>query len=107
MLKKAKRVSNGAGIALVTAALLSACGNGNEPAGVGTNESSDLETTDITLYGVVDTQVSAQQIVADKMGFFEDEGLNVTNQIVQSNPSVYSSCRCAALSQLGLAFKRK
>ncbi|AST95988.1 hypothetical protein BC8716_08510 [Shouchella clausii] len=88
MLKKAKRVSNGAGIALVTAALLSACGNGNEPAGVGTNESSDLETTDITLYGVVDTQVSAQQIVADKMGFFEDEGLNVTNQIVQSGPDI-------------------
>ncbi|MED4164488.1 ABC transporter substrate-binding protein [Halalkalibacterium halodurans] len=79
--------------------VVTACSSGEGTTGAATanegsesstleNENSDLEVTDVTLYGVIDTQVSAQQIIADEMGFFEDEGLNVTNQIVQSGPDI-------------------
>ncbi|WP_052016026.1 ABC transporter substrate-binding protein [Alkalihalobacillus hemicellulosilyticus] len=50
--------------------------------------SEEVEVTDITLWGVIDTQVSAQQLVAEELGFFEEEGLNVTNHIVQSGPDI-------------------
>lgn len=53
-----------------------------------TTTNGELETTDVTLYGVIDTQVSAQQMIADELGFFEDEGLNVENNIVQSGPDI-------------------
>jgi NitT/TauT family transport system substrate-binding protein len=51
-------------------------------------EDGSLEVSEVTMYGVIDTQVSAQQIIADEMGFFEDEGLTVTNHIVQSGPDI-------------------
>lgn len=39
------------------------------------------ETPDITIYGVNDPQISAALIMADKLGYFEEEGLNVTLQL--------------------------
>ena len=42
------------------------------------------ELTEVTAYGVIDPQVSAQQIIADKKGFFEEEGIKVTNKLIQS-----------------------
>ena len=49
---------------------------------------SGLELTEFTAYGVIDPQISAQQIVADKMGYFAEEGLTVTNQFVQSGGEI-------------------
>lgn len=39
------------------------------------------ETPDITIYGVNDPQISAALIMADKLGYFKEEGLNVTLQL--------------------------
>ncbi|PRX30467.1 NitT/TauT family transport system substrate-binding protein [Orenia metallireducens] len=36
----------------------------------------------IQAYGELDPQVSAQQIIAEKMGYFEEEGLNVENHLM-------------------------
>lgn len=44
------------------------------------NENSTVIT--LNAYGELDPQVSAQQIIADKMGFFKEEGLNVTNHLM-------------------------
>ncbi|MDQ0207335.1 ABC transporter substrate-binding protein [Alkalicoccobacillus murimartini] len=73
------------GAVLSSIMLLGACSDNETTSNTGDN---DLEQTDVTLYGVIDTQVSAQQVIADEMGFFEDEGLNVTNTIVQSGPDI-------------------
>lgn len=69
--------------------LLAACSDSDDE----TNDTDDvdsdaLETEEVTLYGVIDTQVSAQQLIADELGYFEDEGLDVTNNIVQSGPDI-------------------
>ncbi len=40
----------------------------------------------ITAYGEIDPQVSAQQIIAKEMGYFEEEGLDVEN-VLLSGPS--------------------
>ncbi|MDT8862933.1 ABC transporter substrate-binding protein [Alkalihalobacillus sp. MEB130] len=84
-------------LAISIVLLMAACSN-EAGSSEGTAEDDDiqeagtddgaLEVTDVTMYGVIDTQVSAQQIIADEMGFFEDEGLNVTNHIVQSGPDI-------------------
>lgn len=46
------------------------------------------ELSEVTAFGVIDAQISAQQIVAAKKGFFSDQGLNVTNRLVQSGPDI-------------------
>lgn len=46
------------------------------------------ETTKLTLVGVRDAQISSQQIVADKLGYFKEEGLEVTNQLIESGPDI-------------------
>ena len=38
----------------------------------------------IVAYGVMDPQISAQQIIAEKKGYFREEGLEVENRLVQS-----------------------
>ncbi|MEQ8196494.1 MAG: ABC transporter substrate-binding protein [Clostridiaceae bacterium] len=43
---------------------------------------------EIEAYGVVDPQISAQQIIADKKGFFKEEGLKVTNKLLQSGGDI-------------------
>lgn len=47
-----------------------------------------LETTKLTLVGVRDAQISSQQIIADKLGYFKDEGLDVTSQLIESGPDI-------------------
>ncbi|WP_407946434.1 ABC transporter substrate-binding protein [Paenibacillus alkaliterrae] len=79
--------------------LLAACGiNNYAPASSGgdaaTNAPSnaeaatELEMTDLTLVGVRDAQISSQQIIADKLGYFQEEGLNVTSQLIESGPDI-------------------
>ena len=48
------------------------------------------ELTDIWPWGVIDAQISAQQILADKLGYYADEGLVVRNQLIQSGPDIGS-----------------
>lgn len=77
-------------IALIT--ILSACGSGDSEDGTegaqSTASENELEVEEVELYGVIDTQVSAQQIIAEEMGYFEEEGLSVANNIVQSGPDI-------------------
>ncbi|WP_424769256.1 ABC transporter substrate-binding protein [Paenibacillus sp. sgz302251] len=79
--------------------VLAACGgNNNAPAatndGSATNAPSnaeagtELEKVDLTLVGVRDAQISSQQIIADKLGYFTEEGLNVTSQLIESGPDI-------------------
>ncbi len=81
--------------------VLAACGGNNAPssggnaasntpsdAPAGAEASSGLELTDLTLVGVRDAQISSQQIIADKLGYFKEEGLNVTSQLIESGPDI-------------------
>ncbi|GBF77974.1 nitrate ABC transporter substrate-binding protein [Paenibacillus sp. 598K] len=56
----------------------------------GEGETTDeaLETKSLTLVGVRDAQISSQQIIADKLGYFADEGLDVTSQLIESGPDI-------------------
>ena len=47
-----------------------------------------IETPKLTLVGVRDAQISSQQIIADKMGYFKEEGLDVTSQLIESGPDI-------------------
>lgn len=71
--------------------VLAACG-GNEKAPANANAnapaSTELEMKDLTLVGVRDAQISSQQIIADKLGYFKEEGLNVTSQLIESGPDI-------------------
>lgn len=86
-------------IMLVSAVMLvlAGCGssNGNKPSSSNSTQgtapvtssevkSDEPEIKELTLVGVIDAQVSSQQIIADKLGFFEEEGLKVTNQLIQN-----------------------
>jgi len=46
------------------------------------------ELKSLTIVGVRDAQISSQQILADKLGYFADEGLEVTNQLIESGPDI-------------------
>lgn len=94
------------GLTLVTSLILtvvvSACGSGGSSSqGTATSGASSsapsasapakgggLETTKLTLVGVRDAQISSQQIIADKLGYFKEEGLDVTSQLIESGPDI-------------------
>ena len=42
----------------------------------------------IVAYGVIDPQISAQQIIAEEKGYFREEGLEVENRLVQSGGEI-------------------
>jgi NitT/TauT family transport system substrate-binding protein len=46
------------------------------------------ELTEVTAFGVSDAQISSQQIIADKKGFFAEQGLKVTNKLIPSGPDI-------------------
>src|SRR4051812_27505578 len=46
------------------------------------------EMANLTAFGVRDAQISAQQIIADKKGFFAEQGLTVTNKLIPSGPDI-------------------
>lgn len=78
---------------MVTAALLGGCGSTKTETKSSTdtegfNADGAPETTDVTFYGVNDPQISAAQIIADKMGYFDEEGLNVTCQYMLNVPEI-------------------
>lgn len=47
-----------------------------------------LELSEVEIVGVRDAQISSQQIIALQKGFFEQNGLEVTNTLIQSGPEV-------------------
>lgn len=51
-------------------------------------QAETLEQTEIEIVGVRDAQISSQQIIAQKLGFFEENGLDVTNTLIQSGPEI-------------------
>ena len=54
----------------------------------GSLQAAPLEQTKIEIVGVRDAQVSSQQIIAEKLGFFKENGLAVTNILIQSGPEI-------------------
>lgn len=52
------------------------------------DETAELETPKLTLVGVRDAQISSQQIIADKLGYFKEEGLDVESQLIESGPDI-------------------
>ncbi|WP_458119814.1 ABC transporter substrate-binding protein [Paenibacillus sp. Z6-24] len=81
------------GLAMVTV-LATACSSGGgadketAAASSAAGSSTGLEQTDITLVGVRDAQISSQQIIADKLGYFKEEGLNVESKLIESGPDI-------------------
>lgn len=72
------------GIALsLSAMMLTGCGSEKTASQGGS--SADKK---IVAYGVIDPQISAQQIIADKKGYFKEEGLDVENKLVQSGGDI-------------------
>lgn len=71
--------------------MLAACGKDDAaPTNSSPSDTSSnaLESTKITLVGVRDAQISSQQIIADKLGYFKEEGLDVTSQLIESGPDI-------------------
>jgi ABC-type nitrate/sulfonate/bicarbonate transport system substrate-binding protein len=80
------------GVAMV-ALVATACSGGgastkDTAANSSASASSGLEQTDVTLVGVRDAQISSQQIIADKLGYFKEEGLNVESKLIESGPDI-------------------
>lgn len=51
-------------------------------------DENEVELKAFTLVGVRDAQISSQQIIADKLGYFAEEGLEVTSQLIESGPDI-------------------
>lgn len=62
---------------ILSAALFTGCGSGQNAASSGSGDDGQL-----VLYGELDPQVSGQQIIAEEKGFFKDEGLEVENKLM-------------------------
>lgn len=93
-MKVKKLIAIGMAAAISATALLTGCSGSSESSGSdGSSTSSGSSTAapsgeEITFYGVIDPQVSAQQIIADKKGYFEEEGLNIKCEYLQSGTEV-------------------
>lgn len=83
----------------VCGVIAAGCGKSSQDNGsAGTEESteasaeaagSDEKTlTPVTIYGVTDPQEAAQIIIAKEKGFFEEEGLDVTNVLIESSSDI-------------------
>jgi ABC-type nitrate/sulfonate/bicarbonate transport system substrate-binding protein len=96
-----KRVSKILALVLVvlmgTSIMLTGCGSGSGQetkantstlAASSSSTSAPKQLKELTIWGVMDPQVSAQQIIAEKKGFFEEQGLKVTNKLAQSGTEI-------------------
>jgi ABC-type nitrate/sulfonate/bicarbonate transport system substrate-binding protein len=72
--------------------MLAACGAKEAAQKQDTTQSavSSPEMKNFTLMGVRDAQISAAQIIADKLGYFKAEGLNVENHLIENGPEMVS-----------------
>lgn len=79
---------------VAAALLLSACGGDSTASSGSESEEASSEAITIKAYGELDPQVSAQQIIAEDQGFFEEQGLTVENNLMtgpDQNASLVSS----------------
>lgn len=89
MANKWKKIVSGAAV-LTLAFSLAACGSSKTPAATsgGAASKDGPELKKFTLVGVRDAQISSQQIIADKLGYFKEAGLDVTSQLIESGPDI-------------------
>ncbi|GIM30344.1 aliphatic sulfonate ABC transporter substrate-binding protein [Clostridium polyendosporum] len=66
-------------LAVLTTSLYG-CGSSAKQASTASDNGDNL--FEIDAYGELDPQVSAQQIIADKLGYFKEEGLKVNNKLM-------------------------
>ncbi len=83
-MKNVKKLISGVILGALSISLLAGCGGTKTEKTSGNTE----EVKEITAYGVIDPQISAQQIIADKKGYFEEEGLKVTNKLLQQGGDI-------------------
>lgn len=67
----------------MVATAFTGCGSSKEKSTSTSGSSGKLEK--VTMYGVSDPQISAQQIIATEKGFFEEEGIEADNVYVESS----------------------
>ena len=63
-------------------------GTASDASGEQETASTEPELKSFTIVGVRDAQISSQQILADKLGYFADEGLEITNHLIESGPDI-------------------
>jgi len=80
-----KRMMSIGACAVLAASVFIGCGSEKPAVKNGEGKAAAVE---IVAYGVMDPQISAQQIIADKKGYFKEEGLKVTNKFVQSGGDI-------------------
>ena len=56
--------------------------------GLGDALAAAPELKELTVWGVIDAQISTQQITADKKGYFKAHGLTVKNRLVQNGTDI-------------------
>lgn len=64
---------------VLLAGLAAGCGGGDKAAAPAGGKEASKE---IIAYGELDPQVSGQQIIAEEMGYFKEEGLNIKNKLM-------------------------
>lgn len=85
-------------IMVLFAGLAIGCGGQQKAAAPTADKSTSRE---IIAYGELDPQVSGQQIIAEEMGFFKEEGLNIKNKLM-NGPDENASL--VASGEAGIAF---
>lgn len=79
---KIKKIISLSTVLLVLCLLIAGCSTGAHSSASGSSSSKKGSSNVIQAYGELDPQVSGQQIIADKEGFFKQEGLNVKNHLM-------------------------
>lgn len=72
-------------VSTIISTSLFGCGSSTSSTSTKENTSSSTDSDnlfEIDAYGELDPQVSAQQIIADKLGYFKEEGLKVNNKLM-------------------------
>ncbi|MGN7398088.1 ABC transporter substrate-binding protein [Peribacillus frigoritolerans] len=79
-------------ITLLFVTVLAACGKEEaKSTDNGSTQASDKPEMDkLTITGVRDAQISAAQIIAEKKGYFKEEGVDVTNHLMENGPEMGS-----------------
>ena len=80
-----KKVVSVLTVAAMGMALLAGCGDSGKSSGTTAASSDDGGLTPVTIYGVTDPQEAAQIVIAKEKGYFEEEGLDVTNKLIESS----------------------
>lgn len=78
-MKKGLLRSCAAMMVIVAGLVATGCGGGQKTAAPAADSGAAKE---IIAYGELDPQVSGQQIIAEEMGYFKEEGLNIKNKLM-------------------------